>query len=98
MIFSIINNLRWRGGRAVLGRGPRAFLIGKISDVNPEFGIFSEHSKLMIFSKLTKLLKVIHLESLKNSLKSKLNIISNSIGNEALFWPLRHGKNIPVIP
>ena len=36
----------------VLGRGPRAFLIGKISDVNPEFGKISEHSKL-IFSKLT---------------------------------------------
>ena len=38
---------------AILGRGPRAFLIGKISDVNPEFGKFSEYSKLMIFSKLT---------------------------------------------
>ena len=38
---------------AILGRGPRAFLIGKISDVNPEFGKFSEYSKLIIFSKLT---------------------------------------------
>ena len=38
---------------AILGRGPRAFLIGKISDVNPEFGKFSECSKLIIFSNLT---------------------------------------------
>ena len=38
---------------AILGRGPRAFLIGKISDINPEFGKFSEYSKLIIFSKLT---------------------------------------------
>ena len=30
---------------AILGRGPRAFPIGKISDVNPEFGKFSEYSK-----------------------------------------------------
>ena len=34
---------------AVLGRGPRAFLIGKISDIHPEFGKFSKHAKLMIF-------------------------------------------------
>ena len=32
---------------AILGRGPRAFPIGKISDVNPEFGKFSEYSKLI---------------------------------------------------
>ena len=38
---------------AILGRGPRAFLIGKISEINPEFGKFSEYSKLIIFSKLT---------------------------------------------
>ena len=38
---------------AILGRGPRAFLIGKISDIHPEFGKFSEHSKMMIFSNLT---------------------------------------------
>ena len=38
---------------AILGRGPRAFLIGKISNINPEFGKFSEYSKLIIFSKLT---------------------------------------------
>ena len=38
---------------AILGRGPRAFLIGKISDIHPEFGKFSNHSKLMIFSNLT---------------------------------------------
>ena len=38
---------------AILGRGPRAFLIGKISDIHPEFGKFSKHSKLMIFSNLT---------------------------------------------
>ena len=38
---------------AILGRGPRAFLIGKISDANPEFGKFSEYSKLIIFSNLT---------------------------------------------
>ena len=35
---------------AILGRGPRSFLIGKISDINPDFGKFSEHSRLM-FSK-----------------------------------------------
>ena len=33
---------------AILGRGSRAFVIGKISDVNPEFGKFSEYSKLII--------------------------------------------------
>ena len=33
---------------AILGRGSRAFAIGKISDVNPEFGKFSEYSKLII--------------------------------------------------
>ena len=39
---------------AILGRGPKAFLIGKSSDINPGFGIiFSEYSKLIIFSKLT---------------------------------------------
>ena len=38
---------------AILGRGPRAFLIGKISDIYPEFGKFSKHSKFMIFSNLT---------------------------------------------
>ena len=31
---------------AILGRGPRAFLIGKISDVNPEFGKFSGKFKI----------------------------------------------------
>ena len=35
---------------AILGRGPRAFLIGKISDVNPEIGKCSKYSKLIIFS------------------------------------------------
>ena len=48
----------------IYGRGPRAFLIGKISDVNPEFGKFSEYSKLIIFSKLTYLIKLMHLEYL----------------------------------
>ena len=38
---------------AILGRRPRAFLIGKISDVNLEVGKFLEYSKLIIFSKLT---------------------------------------------
>ena len=38
---------------AILGKDPRAFLNGKISDVNPEFGKISKHSKLIIFSKLT---------------------------------------------
>ena len=38
---------------AILGRGLKAFLIGKISNVNPEFGKFSECSKMIIFSKLT---------------------------------------------
>ena len=42
-----------RDSFAILGRGPRAFLIGKISDVNPEFGKISKHSKFTIFSKLT---------------------------------------------
>ena len=27
----------------MLGRGPRAFLIGKISGIYPEFGKFSKH-------------------------------------------------------
>ena len=32
------------------GKRPyRAFLIGKISDVDPEFGKFSEYSKLLFF-------------------------------------------------
>ena len=35
------------------GKGPRAFLIGKISYVNPEYGKISKHSKLTISSKLT---------------------------------------------
>ena len=35
----------WSSGfLAILGRGPRAFLIGKFSDVNPEFGKFSKYS------------------------------------------------------
>ena len=29
---------------AILGKVPRAFLIGKFSDGNPEFGKFSKHS------------------------------------------------------
>ena len=33
---------------AILGRGPRVFPFGKISDVNPEFGKFSKYSKLII--------------------------------------------------
>ena len=33
---------------AILGRGPRAFPIGKISDINPEFGKFSEYSKSIL--------------------------------------------------
>ena len=43
---------------SILGRGPRAFLIGKFSDVNLEFGKFSKHSKQCD-------IKVFHLESLK---------------------------------
>ena len=39
---------------AILGRGPRAFLIGKFSDVNPEFGKFS---KLIILSNVTYFMK-----------------------------------------
>ena len=38
---------------SVLGRGPWDFITGKIGHINSEFGKFSEHSKLMIFSKLT---------------------------------------------
>ena len=38
---------------ALFGRGPRAFLIGKFSDVNPEFGKISKHSKFIIFSNMT---------------------------------------------
>ena len=49
---------------AILGRGPRAFVIGKISDVNPKLGKFSEYSKLIILSKLTYLIKLMHLEYL----------------------------------
>ena len=63
---------------AILGRGPRAFLIGKISHIHPEFGKFSKHSKLMIFSNLAYLIKVNHLKSFNINLKSKLNIISNN--------------------
>ena len=53
---------------AILGRGPRAFLIGKFSDVKPEFGKFSKYSQLIIFSNLTYLIKVFHLESLNYNL------------------------------
>ena len=63
---------------AILGRGLRAFLIGKISDIHPEFGKFSKHLELMIFSNLTHLIKVNQFKSLNNKLKSKFNIISNS--------------------
>ena len=52
---------------AILGSGPRAFLIGKFSDVNPEFGKFSKYSQL-IFSNVTYRIKVFHLESLNNDL------------------------------
>ena len=59
---------------AILGRGPRAFLLGNFSDVNTEFGKFSKYSQLMIFSNVTYLIKVFHLESLNNNLQqSKLN-------------------------
>ena len=53
---------------AILGRGPRAFLIGKFCDVKPEFGKFSKYSQLIIFSNLTYLIKVFHLESLNYNL------------------------------
>ena len=53
---------------AILGRGPRAFLIGKFSDVNPEFGKFSKYLQLIIFSNVTYLIEVFHLESLNNNL------------------------------
>ena len=33
----------------ILGRGLRAFLIGKFSDINSEFRKFSKHSRLNIF-------------------------------------------------
>ena len=49
---------------AILGRGPKAFLIGKISEVNPKFGKISEYSKLIILSKLTYIIKLMHLEYL----------------------------------
>ena len=52
---------------AILGRGPRAFLFGKFSDVNPEFGKFSKYSQFIIFSNVTYLIKVFHLESLNNN-------------------------------
>ena len=52
---------------AILGRGPRAFLIGKISEVRPKFGKVSKHSK-MIFSNLTYLIKVTHFKLLNNNL------------------------------
>ena len=45
---------------AILGRGPRAFLIGKVSDINPEFGKFLKYSQLMIFLNVTYLIKVFH--------------------------------------
>ena len=49
---------------AILGRGPRAFLIKKFNFVNPEFGTFSKHSKLIIFPNVIYLIKVFDLESL----------------------------------
>ena len=53
---------------AILGRGPRAFLIGKFSNVNPEFGKLSKYSQLIIFSNVTYLIEVFNLESLNNDL------------------------------
>ena len=49
---------------AILGRGPRASPIGEISDVNPEFGKFSEYSKLISLP-----CKLMHLESFNNNIK-----------------------------
>ena len=42
---------------AILGRGPRAFLIGKIRGINPGFGKISEHSKLIIDSMLANVIQ-----------------------------------------
>ena len=53
---------------AILGRGPWAFLIGKFSNVNPEFGKFSKYSQLIIFTNVTYHIKVFHLESLNNTM------------------------------
>ena len=52
---------------AILGRGPCACQIGKISNVNPEFGKFSDHFKLIIFSIDMINYKFIHLELLNNN-------------------------------
>ena len=46
------------------GKGPKAFLFGKLSKVNPEFGKFSKYSQLIKFSNVTYLIKAFHLESL----------------------------------
>ena len=51
---------------AILGRSPRTFLIGKFSDINPEFGKFSKYSQLIIFSNVTYFIRVFHFESLNN--------------------------------
>ena len=69
-VFSYIQQSQWTAGifLAILGKGPRAFLVGKFSDVNPEFGKFSKYSPLIIFSNVTYLDKVFHLESLNNNL------------------------------
>ena len=72
-IFNTYGNLG-RDFLAILGRDPRAFLIERFSDVNPEFGKFSKFSQLIIFSNVTYLIKVhvFHLESLN------INTVSNS--------------------
>ena len=46
-IFKVESKVNFRDFLANLERGPRVFLIGKISDVNPEIGKFLEHSKFV---------------------------------------------------
>ena len=62
-----------QGFLAILGMGPRAFLIKNICVLNPEFGEFSEHSKLM---KYTNLLKVIFYSCIDVYVHSCLNPFS----------------------
>ena len=73
------NNLNMPGiFLAILGRGPRAFLIGKISDVNPEFGKFSGKFKIDNIFQVDIVNQAYAFRIINNGIKSNLNSISNS--------------------
>ena len=76
-----VNCLKNRQGffLAILGRGPRAFLIGKISDIKPEFGKFSEYSfKVDNIFQVDIVNQAYAFRIINNSITSNLNSISNS--------------------